>query len=68
MNRTARTQGFNQDVSDKRRSAGYVPFEHEANEIAAESRSRLRRHEMLELSDLFLDYDDEIRQERGQDW
>lgn len=42
--------------------------EREANEITAEHRSRLRRHEMVELSDLFLYHDEEMKLERGLDW
>lgn len=42
--------------------------EQEAEEITAEYKSRLRRHEMVEFSDLYLTHDDEMRQERGLDW
>jgi hypothetical protein len=38
------------------------------NEISAEPRARLRRHELVDFSDLFLDHDAELKQERDQDW
>ncbi len=49
-------------------SKSFDPYEREAEEISVEHKSRLRRHEMVDFSDLYLAHDDEMRQERGLDW
>lgn len=63
MSRTYKEQGMR---SARGRHAD--SHEREADEIATEYKSRLRRHDMVEFSDLYLNHDDEIRQERGMDW